>query len=124
MLRCLIVDDSAQFLTAARRWLEGQGITVVGVASTLAEALHQTAELHPEVVLVDIDLGGESGFEVTKQLLARCDGDRFHVILVSAHAEEDYAELIAASPAVGFLSKTTLSGQRIRELVDLAGQSR
>jgi DNA-binding NarL/FixJ family response regulator len=124
MLRCLIVDDSAQFLAAARRWLEGQGITVVGVASTLAEALHQTAELHPDVVLVDIDLGGESGFEVTKHLQERFDRDSFQVILISAHAEEDYAELIAASPAVGFLSKTTLSGQRIRELVNLAGQNR
>ena len=122
MLRCLIVDDSAQFLAAARRWLEGQGIFVVGVASTLTEALHQTAELHPDVVLVDIDLGGQSGLEVTKQLLERSDGDPFHVILISAHAEEDYAELIAASPAVGFLPKMTLSGQRIRELVDLAGQ--
>ena len=124
MLRCLIVDDSAQFLAAARRWLEGQGITVVGVASTITEALHQAAELYPDVVLVDIDLGDESGFEVTKQLRERSDGDLFDVILISAHAEEDYAELIAASPAVGFVSKTTLSGQRIRELVDLAGQNR
>jgi DNA-binding NarL/FixJ family response regulator len=124
MLRCLIVDDSPQFLAAARRWLEGQDITVVGEASTLTEALHQAAHLHPDVVLVDIDLGGESGFEVTKQLQQRSDGDLFDVILISAHAEEDYAELIAASQAVGFLSKMTLSGQRIRELVDLAGQHR
>ena len=124
MLRCLLVDDSAQFLAAARRWLDGQGITVVGVASNLTEALHQTTELHPDVVLVDLDLGGESGFEVTKQLLERSDGDPFDVILISAHAEEDYAELIAASPAVGFVSKTTLSGERICELVDLAGQHR
>jgi hypothetical protein len=46
------------------------------------------------------------------------------VILISAYAEEDYAELIAASPAVGFLPKTTLSAQGIRGLVeDEAGQS-
>jgi hypothetical protein len=46
------------------------------------------------------------------------------VILISAYAEEDYAELIAASPAVGFLPKTTLSAQGIRGLVeDGAGQS-
>jgi DNA-binding NarL/FixJ family response regulator len=124
MLRCLLVDDSAQFLAAARRWLDGQGITVVGVASNLTEALHQAAELHPDVVLVDIDLGGESGFQVTKQLQERSDGELFDVILISAHAEEDYAELIAASPAVGFVSKTALSGERICELVDLAGQRR
>ena len=124
MLRCLIVDDSAEFRTAARRWLEGQRITVVGVATSVAEALRQTAELHPDVVLVDIDLGGESGFEVTKQLQERAGADPVQVILISAYAEEDYAELIAASSAVGFLPKTALSGQRILELVDPAGRDR
>jgi CheY-like chemotaxis protein len=124
MLRCLLVDDSSEFITAARRWLEGQGIAVVGVASTLAKALHEAAELHPDVVLVDIDLGGDSGFEVARCLQERFGPESFPVILISAHAEEDYAELIAASPAVGFVSKTTLSGQRVRELVDVAGQSR
>ena len=124
VLRCLIVDDSSQFLTAARRWLEGQGISVVGVASDAPEAVQQVAELHPDVVLVDIDLGGESGFEVARQLQETAGAASFQVILISAYAEEDYAELIAASSAVGFLPKTTLSGQRIRELVDQAGQNR
>jgi DNA-binding NarL/FixJ family response regulator len=123
MLRCLIVDDSPQFLAAAHRWLEGQGITVVGAASTVSEALRRTAELHPDVVLVDIDLGGESGFEVTRQLQRQAGAASFQVILISAHAEEDYAELIAASSAVGFLPKTALSAQRICELVDRADQN-
>ena len=124
MLRCLIVDDSSQFLVAARRWLERQAITVVGVASSAAEAVQRAAELRPDVVLVDIDLGGESGFEVARQLQDVAGADSFQVILISAHAEEDYAELIAASSAVGFLTKTTLSGQRIRELIDQAGPHR
>jgi len=124
MLRCLIVDDNSQFLAAARRWLEPQGITVVGVASTAAEAVLHAAELHPDVVLVDIDLGGESGFEVARQLQDIAGAGSFQVILISAYTEEDYAELIAASSAVGFLPKTSLSGQRIRELVDQAVQGR
>jgi CheY-like chemotaxis protein len=124
MLRCLIVDDSSQFRTAARRWLEPQGITVVGVASTIAEAVQRTAELHPDVVLVDIDLGGESGFEVTRQLQETAGTDSFQVILISAYAEEDYAELIAASSAAGFLPKTALSGQRIRDLLGQVAQDR
>jgi DNA-binding NarL/FixJ family response regulator len=124
MLRCLIVDDSSQFLAAAGRWLERQGITVVGVASTAAGAVQQAAELHPDVILVDIDLGGESGFEVARRLQETAGASSFQVILISAYGEEDYAELIAASSAVGFLPKTTLSGQRIRELVDQAAQGR
>jgi DNA-binding NarL/FixJ family response regulator len=123
MLRLLMVDDSSKFLAAARCWLERQGITVVGVASTVAQALQQAEALRPDVVLVDIDLGGESGFELASQLQGNAGVDSSRVILTSAYAEEDYAELIAASPAVGFLSKTALSGQRIRELVEeAAGQ--
>jgi DNA-binding NarL/FixJ family response regulator len=117
MLRLVIVDDSSKFLAAARSWLERQGMTVVGVASTVAQALRQVAELHPDVMLVDIDLGDESGFELANQLQGDASVDSSRVILMSAYAEEDYAELIAASPAVGFLSKADLSGQRIRDLV-------
>ena len=123
-MRCLIVDDSPQFLATARRWLERQGMTVVGGASTAAEAVRQAAELRPDVVLVDIDLGGESGFEVVRRLEAIARPHSFQVILISAYAEEDYAELIAASSAVGFLPKTTLSGQRIRELINQASHAR
>jgi CheY-like chemotaxis protein len=118
MVRCLIVDDSSQFLTAARGWLEREGIAVVGVASTIGQALQLAQELHPDVVLVDIDLGGESGFELASQLQRKAGVNSLRVILISAYAEEDYAELIAASPAVGFLPKTALSAQRIRDLVD------
>jgi CheY-like chemotaxis protein len=118
MVRCLIVDDSSQFLTAARGWLEREGIAVVGVASTIGQALQLAQELHPDVVLVDIDLGGESGFELASQLQRNAGVNSLRVILISAYAEEDYAELIAASPAVGFLPKTALSAQRIRDLVD------
>lgn len=116
-LRLLIVDDSRRFLDAARGLLERQGITVVGEASTSAEALRLTAELQPDVTLVDIDLGGESGFEVARQLSQEAAPAPSRMILVSTHAEQDYAELIAASPAVGFLSKSALSADAIRDLL-------
>jgi DNA-binding NarL/FixJ family response regulator len=117
MLRCLIVDDSPHFLEAARGLLERQGMTVVGVASTSAEALQRARELRPDVTLVDIDLGGESGLELARRFHREAGPAPARVILVSTHAEEDYAELIAASPAVGFLSKSTLSAGAIRELL-------
>jgi DNA-binding NarL/FixJ family response regulator len=113
-VRCLIVDDSRHFLDAARGLLERQGLTVVGEASTGAEALRLAAKLRPDVTLVDIDLGGESGFEVARQLSRQAATTASRMILISTHAEEDYAELIAASPAIGFLSKAELSGGAIR----------
>jgi DNA-binding NarL/FixJ family response regulator len=116
MLRCLIVDDSPRFLDAARVLLERQGITVVGVASTGQEALQRVEELRPDVTLVDIELGGESGLELARQLHQANPGPP-RVIMISTHAEQDYADLIAASPAVGFLPKAALSAGALRDLL-------
>jgi DNA-binding NarL/FixJ family response regulator len=114
-LRCLIVDDNASFLKAAAALLERQGLTVVGVASTGADALTRTRELRPDVVLVDIGLGAESGFDVTRRLVA-ADASGSKVILISTHAEADLADLIDATPAVGFVPKAELSASAIRRL--------
>ena len=116
-MRCLIVDDSAHFGNAARGLLERQGMTVVGVASTSAEALRCFEELRPDVTLVDLDLGGESGFELAEQLHRAGSSQPSPVVLISTHAAQDFAELIEMSPAVGFVSKSALSGGAIRDLV-------
>jgi CheY-like chemotaxis protein len=116
-MRCLIVDDSADFVDAARGLLECEGITVVGVASTSADALRLFAESRPDVTLVDINLGGESGFEVA-ELLHRAGGSSpSPVILISTHAAQDYTDMIETSPAVGFLSKSALTCRAIHDLV-------
>jgi DNA-binding NarL/FixJ family response regulator len=112
MLRCIIVDDSTRFLEVARMLLEHDGIEVVGTASTGAEALPLVTRLRPDVTLVDIDLGGESGLQLAARLAEQCGGSP--LIMISTHSEEDYAELVAASPALGFLPKTALSGAAIR----------
>jgi two-component system, NarL family, nitrate/nitrite response regulator NarL len=116
-LRYLIVDDNVRFLEAARASLERQGVEVAGIATTTAEALQRAEALRPDVVLVDISLGDESGFELTRQLVAGFPHLGSRVVLISTRAEEDYADLIAASPAVGFLSKSQLSARTVRELV-------
>jgi len=121
MLRCFIVDDSPPFLEAARGLLEREGVTVVGVASTSSEAIKRVQELQPDVTLMDIDLGLESGFEVARRLHREVDPVPSPVIMISTHAEQDYADLIADSPAIGFLSKAALSGGAIRDLLQSSG---
>jgi two-component system nitrate/nitrite response regulator NarL len=117
-LRCLIVDDSVEFLEVARSLLEREGVVVVGVAATASDALQRVGELRPQVALVDIDLGADSGFDVARGIAKTAPTI---VILISTHDEDDFAELIAESPAAGFIPKSELSAQAIQGL--LRGQS-
>jgi CheY-like chemotaxis protein len=120
-LRSLIVDDSEHFLAAARELLEREGITVVAVASTSDEAVRLARDLRPDVALVDIDLGEESGFELAKRLSTPGSDELTRVVLISAYPERDFADLIAQSPAAGFLAKPQLSASRIRAILGTSG---
>jgi DNA-binding NarL/FixJ family response regulator len=108
-IRCLIVDDNEPFLEAAQLLLEREGVAVVGIATTSAETLRLEEELRPNVVLVDIRLGDESGFDLARRLSGT-------VILISIHAQSEYAEKIAASPAVGFIPKAQLGASAVLRL--------
>jgi CheY-like chemotaxis protein len=115
---CLIVDDSPQFRQAAAELLEEEGIDVLALASGAEEAVRLASDLHPDLALVDIDLGEESGLTVAQRLRGNGDGRLAGaVILISTHAEEEFAELIDASPAVGFLAKSELSAEAIHALL-------
>src|SRR5438270_1247559 len=116
-VRCLVVDDNRDFLQAARKVLESGGITVVGAASSSEDALLQAKETSPDIVLVDIVLGSESGFDLARRLTAATGPPGAAVILISTHSEEDSADLIAASPAIGFLPKWKLSARSIENLL-------
>ena len=115
-LTCLIVDDSPPFLEAARQLLADDGVTVVGFAATADQAVNKTLALAPDVALVDIDLGTESGFDVAHRL-AELPGGGPPVVLISAESGTELAELVDASGALGFVSKTDLSGHAIRKLL-------
>jgi CheY-like chemotaxis protein len=119
--RCLIVDDNPQFGDTARSLLEGQGMVVVGIATSGVDAVQRAQELRPDVALIDIDLGDESGFEVARRLADHGSSSRPRVILISTHDPRDFADLIEASPAVGFLAKTDLSAAMIRDLLIRGG---
>jgi DNA-binding NarL/FixJ family response regulator len=117
-LRVLMVDDSPVFLEAARRLLEREGLSVVGAASTSAMAIDATERLRPDVVLVDIMLGQESGIDLARRLVERSVGGApAIVILISTESEDDFSELIEASPASGFVHKSELSAAAILRLL-------
>jgi DNA-binding NarL/FixJ family response regulator len=113
----LIVDDCKSFADTARLLLERQGVRVVGAACTSAGAAELVAKLHPEIVLIDLMLGDESGLDLARLLALRGCGDAPLIILISACPQVDVEELVAASPASGFLPKSDLSADAIRRIV-------
>jgi len=121
-IRVVIVDDNPEFLDSARRLLEHQGVRVVGVATTNADGLKYVQELRPDVTLVDVNLGQDSGFDLAEALQ---DGDdeapAVPVILISTNAEPDLAEMLETSSAIGFLPKSALSADAITATVGRLG---
>lgn len=115
--RCMIVDDNEHFLAVARDRLTRDGLDVVATATTQAEALDKAEELHPDVVLVDISLGTESGFELTRRLVEDFPDLRSRVVLISTRDQEELADLITGSPAAGFLPKNLLSASAVFHLL-------
>jgi two-component system nitrate/nitrite response regulator NarL len=111
-VRCLIVDDSDEFVASAARLLGSQGLDVVGSASDGARALELAGSLVPDVALVDIELGEEDGIELSHVLSAHT-----RVVLISSYDQADLGDLIARSPAAGFLPKTDLGAAEIIRLL-------
>jgi CheY-like chemotaxis protein len=83
-----------------------------------AQALRRTVELRPDVLLLDVDLGSENGFDVAQRLELEGHLPGSTVIMISAHAEEDLVDLLATSPAVGSLPKAQLSADAIYRVLE------
>jgi DNA-binding NarL/FixJ family response regulator len=114
-VRCLIVDDSDEFVASAARLLGSQGLDVVGSASSGERALELAGSLVPDVALVDIELGEEDGIELSHVFAAQAPATR--VVLISSYDQADLGDLISRSPAVGFLPKTDLGAAEIRAIL-------
>jgi two-component system, response regulator PdtaR len=100
--RCLIVEDDTFLVMGLRAQLEKLGHTVVGDASRSADAQRLYAELHPDLVLMDIRLDGGDGIDVSSKLLAHraCP-----IIILSAFSDKELIERAAAAGVFGYLIK-------------------
>lgn len=115
--RFVIVDDNARFVELAAELLTRDGFEVVGHAGQSGEALRVITETRPDLVLIDLFLGEESGLELVTEIARLGLATRTCLLLVSSYATSDLREMFAVSAAHGYLSKLELSGQLIRELL-------
>jgi two-component system invasion response regulator UvrY len=103
----LIVDDQAPFRSAARAVVRlTPGFDVVGEAASGEEALTAAAELVPDLVLMDINMGGIDGIEATRRLLA--DHPTTVVVLVSTYQADDLPADARTSGAAAYVHKEEL----------------
>jgi DNA-binding NarL/FixJ family response regulator len=113
----LIVDDQAPFRLAARAVVEAtDGFDVVGEVETGEAALDAARELRPDLVLMDVNLPGISGLEATRVILAEGDEPRPLVIVFSTYEPAEYAPRAAEAGAVGYITKSELSPERLEEV--------
>jgi DNA-binding NarL/FixJ family response regulator len=111
----LIVDDHPSFRATARALLEEEGFEVIGEAHDGVQALKAAKELHPDLVLLDVQLPDFDGFEVASRLTRNGRGPA--VVLTSSRDFADFGKLVADSGAIGFVPKAELSGAALAALL-------
>lgn len=114
MACALIVDDHEVFRKSARALLEAEGFTVAE-AGTATAGIAVAQDLNPDLVLLDIQLPDEDGFEAAARLASLRQPPV--VILVSSRDASDYGPLVRNTPARGFIAKSELTAEAIRGLV-------
>jgi two-component system response regulator AlgR len=113
-VRVLIVDDQEPFRLAARTVVElTDGFEVVGEAETGEDSVTMTADLHPDLVLMDVNLPGINGLEATRQILSNEDG--VVVIMLSTYEAEEYAPRATEAGAAAYIPKAEFGPDRLEE---------
>ena len=103
----LLVDDHALVRRGFRRLLEDDpAITVVGEASTAAEAVRLVGELYPHVVVMDCAMPAESGLSATRTILSRTPS--VAVLMLSMHSEDTLVRQAMDAGARGYILKNAL----------------
>lgn len=105
MIRVLVVDDHQLVRTGISRLLaDAEGIEIVGQAGSGEDAIDMIADIHPDVVLMDVQMPGIGGLEATRRSL-RVDPD-LKIIAVTIYDDEPFPSRLMNAGAVGYITKT------------------
>jgi DNA-binding NarL/FixJ family response regulator len=116
----MIVDDQPPFRAASRAVLARvKGFALTAEATSGEEAVALAAMLHPDLVLMDINMGEMDGIEATRRITS--ERPETVVILVSTYPEDELPAGARASGAAAYLNKDELSPSEVRALWDAGG---
>lgn len=113
-LSILLVEDDGRFRAGLRTLLDfyreqGGGCTVVGEASSVETAVSLTAQRHPDLMLLDMELENGDGMAVLRQLQER--QEEIKPLVLSAHQEEHWIYRAMQAGAMGYVFKPQLTRQ-------------
>jgi DNA-binding NarL/FixJ family response regulator len=102
-VKVLLVDDSALFLSGLASMLEAVDVVVLGVASNAKEAVELASKLHPEVILMDVQMPRQNGIEATRTIKALFPEMKIVMMTVSDRDQHLFDAIVAG--ADGYLLK-------------------
>jgi DNA-binding NarL/FixJ family response regulator len=115
MVDVLVVDDQLPFRLAARAVVRrAEGFELIGEAASGEEAVDLVAELHPQLILMDINMPGINGIEATRQIVA--EQPDVVVFLCSTYQLSDLPAEAATSGARAYLNKEEMSADALADL--------
>lgn len=105
-VQVLICDDQETFRSAACEVVNAApGFEVVGQVGTGEESVLEAGRLHPDLVLMDVQLPGIDGLEASRRI--RAADPKVAVLLLSTYEPEEFSARIAGSGAIAFISKAS-----------------
>jgi DNA-binding NarL/FixJ family response regulator len=114
-IRILLVDDSAEFIESAARFLATDpDLRIIGRALSGRQAIQQIDLLQPDLVLADLMMPEMNGLELTGLIKSRPNPPR--VIIVSLYGIAEYAEAVETALADGWVAKS-MFGTTLLELI-------
>lgn len=119
-VRVVLVDDHEMILAGLQAMLAGFAgrVRVVGQAGTAADATRLVTTLRPDVVLLDVRLGQESGLDLCRELSTRVPDSR--VVFLSVYDDEQYVFEALRAGAGGYLLKRVDGQELVRRLEEVA----
>lgn len=122
-VRVLVVDDQAPFRMAAAAVVDAtDDFELVGEVETGEAAVTAARDLHPDLVLMDVNLPGINGLEATRQILddAAVGGAPVVVLVLSTYEAAEYAPRAAEAGAASYIPKSEFSPDRLTEAWEAA----